>query len=135
MAVHYSLQIRRNTDAYRTTITLLPGELFYCTDTNLVYVGNGTQVGGLPVSPAPPSGGLTLLRGTFLIPYSVASFSVPIVAPSIPSQVLITIRRPLGAPIITGDVADTVSSTAFTVELSAMTDSVNRYKCDWQAIL
>ena len=44
------LRIRRGTDAERLTITPLEGELIYTTDTKLVYVGDGTTVGGLDVS-------------------------------------------------------------------------------------
>lgn len=44
------LRIRRGTDAERLTITPLEGELIYTTDTKLVYVGDGTTVGGLDIS-------------------------------------------------------------------------------------
>jgi len=44
-----SLQIRRGTNAERLTITPLTGELVYTTDTQLVYVGDGTTVGGILV--------------------------------------------------------------------------------------
>ena len=45
-----ALQIRRGTDAERTNITPLIGELIYTTDTKEVYVGDGVSQGGLPVS-------------------------------------------------------------------------------------
>ena len=41
-----ALQIRRGTDAERLTITPAEGELIYTTDTKLLYVGDGTTVGG-----------------------------------------------------------------------------------------
>jgi hypothetical protein len=44
-----SLQIRRGTEAERLTITPLTAELIYVTDTQLVYVGDGTTVGGVLV--------------------------------------------------------------------------------------
>jgi hypothetical protein len=97
-------------------------------------VGNGVTAGGVAVSGGSTSDGITKTRGTFPIPYNVSSFFVPITASSTPAQVLITIRRPVGAPIITGDVVDPVTSSGFTVELSAITDGVNTYKCDWQAL-
>jgi hypothetical protein len=41
-----ALQIRRGLAADRTTITPANGELIYTTDTKLVYVGDGTTLGG-----------------------------------------------------------------------------------------
>ena len=41
-----ALQIRRGTDAERTGITPLAGELIFTTDTKKLYVGDGTTVGG-----------------------------------------------------------------------------------------
>ena len=45
-----SLQIRRGTNAERTTITPVAGELIYTTDTKAVFVGDGTTVGGINIS-------------------------------------------------------------------------------------
>lgn len=42
-----ALQIRRGTDAERLTITPAEGELIYTTDSKLLYVGDGTTVGGV----------------------------------------------------------------------------------------
>ena len=44
------LQIRRGPTADRLATTPLVGELVYDTTTGSVYVGNGTTVGGLPVT-------------------------------------------------------------------------------------
>ena len=46
------LQIRRGTDAERQTMTvpLAAGELLYVTDTQRIYVGNGTALGGVAVT-------------------------------------------------------------------------------------
>jgi hypothetical protein len=41
-----SLQIRRGTEAQRSSITPLTAELIYTTDTKLVYVGDGITAGG-----------------------------------------------------------------------------------------
>lgn len=46
------LQIRRGTNAERLTITPADGEPIYITDTDLLYIGDGTTVGGVLVSPA-----------------------------------------------------------------------------------
>ena len=46
------LQIRRGTDAERTAMTqpLAAGELIFVTNTNRLYIGNGTTNGGVPVT-------------------------------------------------------------------------------------
>ena len=41
-----ALQVRRGSNAERSGITPLDGELIYVTDTNKLYVGNGSTVGG-----------------------------------------------------------------------------------------
>jgi hypothetical protein len=41
-----ALQIRRGTDAERLTITPAEGELIYTTDTKLIYIGDGSTLGG-----------------------------------------------------------------------------------------
>jgi Major tropism determinant N-terminal domain len=45
-----SLQIRRGTAAQLANIVPASGELIFTTDTQQLYVGNGVQVGGLPVA-------------------------------------------------------------------------------------
>lgn len=47
-----ALRLRRGSDAERATITPLSGELIYVTDTNLLYVGDGTTQGGVEVGSA-----------------------------------------------------------------------------------
>ena len=44
-----SLRIRRGTDAQRTGVTFLEGELIYTTDTKKLYVGDGTTAGGVAI--------------------------------------------------------------------------------------
>ena len=44
-----SLRIRRGTDAQRSGITFLEGELVYTTDTKKLYLGDGTTAGGIAV--------------------------------------------------------------------------------------
>jgi hypothetical protein len=44
-----ALRLRRGTDAERLTITPLEGELIYTTDTEELFIGDGTTVGGNPV--------------------------------------------------------------------------------------
>jgi hypothetical protein len=45
-----ALQIRRGTNASRLSIAFSEGELVYSTDTKKLYVGDGTTLGGVPVS-------------------------------------------------------------------------------------
>jgi len=45
-----SLQIRRGTAAELANITPASGELIFTTDTQAVFVGNGVQLGGIPVA-------------------------------------------------------------------------------------
>jgi len=44
-----SLRIRRGTDAQRSGVTFLEGELVYATDTKKMFVGDGTTLGGIAV--------------------------------------------------------------------------------------
>ena len=44
------IQVRRGTEHERITIVPLLGELIYCTDSNLLYIGDGTTLGGKLVS-------------------------------------------------------------------------------------
>ena len=54
-----ALRLRRGTDAERQLITPVAGELIYTTDTKLLYVGDGSTVGGTLVTGA--GGGSTTL--------------------------------------------------------------------------
>lgn len=45
-----SLKIRRGLEADRLSITPDEGEFIYCTDTLLVYIGDGVTAGGNPVA-------------------------------------------------------------------------------------
>lgn len=45
-----ALQIRRGLDSQRLAITPANGELIFTTDTQLVYIGDGSTVGGIPVN-------------------------------------------------------------------------------------
>jgi Major tropism determinant N-terminal domain len=64
-----SLQIRRGTAAQLGNITPIVGELIYTTDTQLVYVGDGSTVGGIPVA----VGGSGNVSGTNLLTLGIAS--------------------------------------------------------------
>jgi len=64
-----SLQIRRGTAAQLAVITPVIGELIYTTDTQVVYVGDGTTLGGIPIA----VGGSGNVSGTNLLTGGVAS--------------------------------------------------------------
>jgi len=53
-----SLRIRRGTDAQRQTVQLDIGELAYTTDTQKLYVGDGTSVGGRNILASSAGSGL-----------------------------------------------------------------------------
>jgi hypothetical protein len=52
-----SLQLRRGTNLERQSVVLREGELIYTTDTKVLYVGDGTTLGGVPVGSGPGFGG------------------------------------------------------------------------------
>ena len=64
-----SLQIRRGTAAQLAVITPVIGELIYTTDTQVVYVGDGTTLGGIPIA----VGGSGNVSGTNLFTTGIAS--------------------------------------------------------------
>jgi hypothetical protein len=64
-----SLQIRRGTAAQLANITPVVGELIYTTDTQAVFVGDGSTAGGIPVA----VGGSGNVSGTNLLTAGIAS--------------------------------------------------------------
>lgn len=54
-----SLQIRRGTDAQRQTVVFDLGEIVYATDTQKLYVGDGTTAGGINILATTAGNGLT----------------------------------------------------------------------------
>jgi hypothetical protein len=52
-----SLQLRRGTNLERQSVVLREGELIYTTDTKVLYVGDGTTLGGVAVGSGPGFGG------------------------------------------------------------------------------
>jgi hypothetical protein len=64
-----SLQIRRGTAAQLANITPVIGELIYTTDTQAVFVGDGSTLGGIPVA----VGGSGNVSGTNLLTLGIAS--------------------------------------------------------------
>lgn len=55
-----ALRLRRGTNAERLLITPVEGELIYTTDTKLLYVGDGSTVGGTLVTGSGSGGAVTL---------------------------------------------------------------------------
>jgi hypothetical protein len=64
-----SLQIRRGTAGQLANITPVVGELIYTTDTQAVFVGDGSTAGGIPVA----VGGSGNVTGTNLLTAGIAS--------------------------------------------------------------
>ena len=54
-----ALQLRRGTDAERSTITPVEGEPLWTTDTHVLYVGDGVTPGGIEISGGGGGGGST----------------------------------------------------------------------------
>ena len=46
-----ALQIRRGIESERTAVTFAEGELVYITDTDKLYIGDNTTVGGIEIGP------------------------------------------------------------------------------------
>jgi hypothetical protein len=64
-----SLQIRRGSSTQLANITPVIGELIYTTDTQVVYVGDGSTAGGIPVA----VGGSGNVSGTNLLTLGIVS--------------------------------------------------------------
>ena len=130
MSNPYKLQLRRGTNAQRTSIVFAAGEPFWCTDTNVLYVGDGSTVGGLSVNGGSSTDGITKIRGSYSIPSGVSTFSVAYSAGGSPAQVIVSIRRSSGSLDLYHVAVYNVSSSGFTCDLNGITDT-NGYVCDY----
>lgn len=74
------LQLHRGTDATRALTTFVVGEPIYCIDTKKMWVGDGSTVGGLPVTDLPGGNGTTLLGS---IPYQSAANVTSLLSPNV----------------------------------------------------
>lgn len=73
-----SLQIRRGLEVDRGAITFDEGEIFYVTDTQLVYIGDGVTAGGILVSNIGGVSSFNIATGAGTVDAITATFSPPL---------------------------------------------------------
>jgi hypothetical protein len=130
------IQIRRGVEAQRASIIPDTGELLFTTDNKQLFIGDGTTAGGLLVGGGTSFGYVQKIRGTQAIASGVDSVAVTgLSLPSVPGQVLVTVRKLTGGLNLFATVRDdSITTGGFTVDLSAATDAAT-YKLDYLAIL
>jgi hypothetical protein len=130
------IQMRRGVEAQRTLITPDVGEPLFTTDNKQLFIGDGATAGGLLVGGGSAVGYVQKFRGTQTIASGVDSVVVTgLGLPSVPAQVLVTVRKLTGGLNLFATVRDdSITTGGFTVDLSAATDAAT-YKLDYLAIL
>ena len=130
------IQIRRGVEAQRASVTPDAGELLFTTDEHELFVGDGATTGGLFVGGGSSFGYVQKYRGTVALGSGVDSVAVAgLGLPSVPTQVLVTVRKLTGGLNLFATVrGDSITTGGFTVDLSAATDATT-YKLDYLVIL
>ena len=130
------IQIRRGLESQRSLITPDAGEPLFTTDNKQLFIGDGATAGGLFVGGGSSVGYVQKFRGTQAIGSGVDSIAVTGLAlPSVPAQVLVTVRKVTGGLNLFATVRDdSITTSGFTADLSAATDATT-YKLDFLAIL
>ncbi len=130
------IQIRRGVEAQRSLITPDAGEPLFTTDNKQLFIGDGATAGGLFVGGGTGVGYVQKFRGTQAIASGVDSVTVTgLGLPSVPAQVLVTVRKLTGGLNLFATVRDdSITTGGFTVDLSAATDAAT-YKLDYLAVL
>ena len=130
------IQIRRGVEAQRALITPDVGEPLFTTDNKQLFIGDGATAGGLFVGGGTGVGYVQKFRGTQAIASGVDSIAVTgLGLPSVPAQVLLTVRKLTGGLNLFATVRDdSITTGGFTADLSAATDAAT-YKLDYLAIL
>src|ERR1700677_3294401 len=130
------IQMRRGLEAQRALLTPDVGEPLFTTDNKQLFIGDGATAGGLLVGGGSAVGYVQKYRGTQAIAAAADSVAVTGLAlPSVPAQVLVTVRKLTGGLNLFATVRDdSVTTGGFTVDLSAATDAAT-YKLDYLAIL
>jgi hypothetical protein len=130
------IQIRRGVEAQRALITPDVGELLFTTDQHELFVGDGATTGGLFMGGGTGTGFVQKYRGTLAITSGADSVTVSgLVLPSVPAQVLVTMRKLTGGLNLFATVRDdSITTGGFTVDLSAATDAAT-YKLDYLVVL
>ena len=130
------IQIRRGVEAQRALITPDVGELLFTTDDKQIFIGDGATAGGLLVGGGTGVGYVQKYRGTQAMASGVDSVAVTgLGLPSVPGQVLVTVRKLTGGLNLFATVRDdSITTGGFTVDLSAVTDATT-YKLDYLVVL
>lgn len=130
------IQIRRGVEAQRASITPDVGEPLFTTDSKQLFIGDGATAGGLLVGGGSVVGYVQKFRGTHAIASNVDSVAVTgLGLPSVPAQVLVTMRKPTGGLNLFATMRDdSITTDGFTVDLSGATDAAT-YKLDYLAVL
>jgi len=130
------IQIRRGIEAQRSLITPDVGEPLFTTDNKQLFVGDGVTAGGLFVGGGSVVGYVQKFRGTQAIAASSDSVTVTgLGLPSVPAQVLVTVRKATGGLNLFATVRDdSITTAGFTVDLSAATDAAT-YKLDYLVVV
>jgi hypothetical protein len=129
------LQVRRGLESQRTSITPDVGEPLFTTDNKQFFVGDGATAGGVLIG----GGTATYVqkyRGTAALGSGANSVTVSgLGLPSVPAQVLVTVRKVTGGMNLFATVRDdSITTGGFTADLSAATDA-STYKLDYLVIL
>ena len=130
------IQIRRGVEAQRSLVTPDAGEPLFTTDNKQLFIGDGATAGGLFVGGGSTVGYVQKYRGTVALGSGVDSVAVAgLGLPSVPTQVLVTVRKLTGGLNLFATVrGDSITTGGFTVDLSAATDATT-YKLDYLVIL
>ncbi len=129
------IQLRRGLETQRTSITPDVGEALFTTDNKQLFVGDGATAGGVLIGGG-TSNYVQKYRGTQAIASGAENVTVSGLAlPSLPAQVLVTMRKATGGLNLFATVRnDSITTGGFTVDLSAATDAAT-YQLDYLVIL
>jgi hypothetical protein len=130
------IQIRRGVEAQRALIIPDAGEPLFTTDNKQLFIGDGATAGGLLVGGGTGVGYVQKYRGTQAIASGVDAVTVSgLGLPSVPAQVLVTVRKATGGLNLFATVrADSITAGGFTADLSGATDAAT-YKLDYLVVL
>jgi hypothetical protein len=129
------IQLRRGLEAQRTSITPDVGEPIFTTDNKQFFIGDGATAGGLLIGGG-SIGFVQKYRGTQAIAAGADTVTVSgLGLPSVPAQVLVTVRKVTGGLTLFATVRDdSITTAGFTADLSAATDA-STYKLDYLVVL
>jgi hypothetical protein len=130
------IQIRRGVEAQRAAVTPDVGELLFTTDDHELFVGDGATAGGLFVGGGTGVGFVQKYRGTQAIAAGADSVTMAGLAlPSVPAQVLVTMRKATGGLNLFATVrSDSITTGGFIADLSGITDAAT-YQLDYLVVL